>query len=61
MAYYAARREGGEGVRVKARTLHQFAAPLRYESDLAVRIMQGLDDYYLGLRAEKLRRDFENK
>lgn len=60
-AYYQARREADADGRIKLTTLKEFAAPLLYEVDLAVLVMQRLDDFYLGLIAEKRKRDLENK
>ena len=63
-AYYDARREAdasGPDLRASAATLREYAQSVGYETDIAVGVMQQLDDHYLRLRAEKIKRDLESK
>lgn len=58
-AYYAARRDTHEELRVSSKDLHEAAETVPYESDIAVMVMQRLDDYYLELRAEKIKQELK--
>lgn len=60
-AYYSARRDSGGDERVTSAALREYAQAVGYETDIAVSIMQQLDDHYLRLRADKIKRDLESK
>jgi hypothetical protein len=60
-AYYSARRDSGSDERITAATLREYAQSVGYETDIAVSVMQQLDDHYLRLRADKIKRDLESK
>lgn len=55
-AYYNARRETKEGTRVKSSTLKEFLADVQYEEDIALSLLQKVDDYYLKLYSDQLKR-----
>lgn len=57
--FYAGRREAIERNRIPHATLCRLASIISYEPDLAVSIMQQLDDYLLSLIYEKERKDHE--
>lgn len=58
--YYRARRDSSHEGPVKAAVLEEFLANAHYETDIAVGILQKVDDKYLELRAEKLKRQSSN-
>lgn len=57
--FYAGRREAIERNRIPYATLERIAAKMHYETDLAIGIMQALDDHLIGLIAERDRLEFE--
>jgi hypothetical protein len=57
--FYAGRREAVERNRIPYKTLVRLAAKIGYESDLAVEIMQALDDHLLSLICERERKEHE--
>lgn len=54
--YYKARRDAKSGEKVTAKEFEQALFASSYETDIAVTILQKLDDYYLKLCADKLRK-----
>ena len=58
-AFYSGRREAIDRNRAPYATLCRLACIINYESDLAVEIMQALDDHLMQLIAEKDKRDHE--
>lgn len=57
--FYQGRREATDDNRIPYATLERIAAIIGYESDLAVSIMQSLDDCRIELLNEKRQRDLE--
>ena len=57
--FYQGRREAIDDNRIPYATLERIAAIIGYESDLAVSIMQSLDDYRIELLNEKRQRDLD--
>lgn len=59
-AYYQARRDTANGERVKTRDILQALEAVQYETDLALSILQKVDDHYLKLCADELKRKQKN-
>lgn len=59
--YYSARREGKNGEKCPLDILERSLKTCWYETDLALRILQQLDDHYLKLCAEKLRKQTHDR
>lgn len=57
--FYAGRREAVDRNRIPYSTLERIAVKMMYESDLAITVMQQLDDHLLSLIAERDRLEFE--
>lgn len=55
--YYAARRELSAQETLTNPILERYASTIYYETDLAIWVMQRLDDHYMSLRAEKIRNE----
>jgi hypothetical protein len=58
-AFYSARRDHNPEQKVPSSLLRQHAEPILYETDLAIWIMQKLDDQFMELRIEKIKQDLE--
>jgi hypothetical protein len=58
--FYSGRREAIDRNRIPHKTLEAISAKIQYESDLAVGIMQQLDDHLLDLMAKKDKKDHDN-
>lgn len=54
--YYVARREGKRDERCSRETIESSLKECCYETDLAITILQKLDDHYLQLCADKLKK-----
>jgi len=57
--FYSGRREAIERNRIPHATLERIAAKIHYETDLAISVMQQLDDHLLGLIAERDKREMD--
>ena len=57
--FYAGRREVQERGRIPYATLERIAARIHYETDLAIGIMQALDDHLIELIAERDKREMD--
>lgn len=53
--FYSARRDCAVDSRIKKQELFDAVKSIIYESDIAVNILQKLDDFYLELRAKKIK------
>ena len=58
-AFYAGRREAADRNRIPYATMQRLADTINYESDLAIRCIQALDDTLIELVNEKERKDME--
>lgn len=58
-AFYAGRREAAGRERIPYVTLERVAEGVNYETDLAIRIIQQLDDKLIEMQNEKDRLDME--
>jgi len=58
-AFYAGRREAADRNRIPYATMQRLADTISYESDLAIRCIQALDDTLIELVNEKERKDLE--
>ena len=58
-AFYAGRREATDRNRIPYATMQRLADTISYESDLAIRCIQALDDTLIELVNEKERKDME--
>ena len=58
-AFYAGRREATDRNRIPYATMQRLADTISYESDLAIRCIQALDDTLIELVNEKERKDLE--
>jgi len=54
--YYSVRREGESGRPIKAKEIEEKAELINYETDFAVMVLQKIDDHYLKLCADELKR-----
>lgn len=58
-AFYAGRREATDRNRIPYATMQRLADTISYESDLAIRCIQALDDTLIELVNERERKDLE--
>lgn len=59
--YYKARRDAKSDSKVTAKEFESYLFGVNYETDIAVTILQKLDDHYLKLCADKLKRKSDGR